>query len=217
MHFIVKSSQPDLDLGCFLDSLILSINHLTTLTQDVNAIQVELDEKCTQMDIEIGVFRADAVEMSVQMDELKNQTLTLEQVKAELILENERISLARDKANIKVEAAGATIAAQSSQITHVQNKLDKAHQEISGRSEELTQVQAQMETSLMALSEVRQSYARELTFFTSKRTEMSRKGGESKTSNENPVMNEDIEQKILRCNDLILQTQTLHCVDRPSV
>lgn len=212
-HYEISLEQNDAliaGVSVLIESLILSIEQLTALAEDVNAIQIELDEQCTLMEHEINAFRARVVEMNLQMETLKNQVLALEQIQEALVQENERMLIAHDRANIEIATASATITAQSRQLADIQNRLDETHQALLERNNELTQVQTQIASNLIALSETREKYERELTFFTSQRAEMNREGRMDMGSNENQMSKNDIEQQLLESDALISRAQEMY-------
>ena len=189
-----------------IDNLVVSIEQLTVLAREVNAIQLELNVKCIQMDDELKVFKEQITQLDHQIGELKNETDTLKQVKDTLIQENERINLQRDMASIETMKANATITEQSIMLSDIQQKLDEAHQQFLARNDELIQFNAQIKSNYAILSEVREDYEHELTFFKSHRTLMvANKGSAALYLDEQQPTMPDIEQQLEDSDAMLLK------------
>jgi len=208
-HYEIASTQNDALIAgvtAMIDNLVVSIEQLTVLAREVNTIQLELNKKCVQMDDELKVFKEQITQLDRQIGELKNETDTLKRVKDTLVQENERINLQRDMASIETIKANATITEQSIMLSDIQQKLDEAHQQFLTRNDELIQVSAQIKFNAVALSEVREDYEHELTFFKSHRTLMvANKGSASSYLDEKQPTMPDIEQQLEDSDAMLLK------------
>ena len=158
------------------------------------------------MDDELKVLKEQMTQLYRQIGELKNETDTLKRVKDTLVQENERINLQRDMASIETIKANATITEQSIMLSDIQQKLDEAHQQFLTRNDELIQVSAQIKFNAVALSEVREDYEHELTFFKSHRTLMvANKGSASSYLDEKQPTMPDIEQQLEDSDAMLLK------------
>lgn len=180
-----------------INNLVASIEQLTTLSEEVHAIQLELSEKCIQMEDGIQAFKAQMAWMEHEIELLRNETVALKQINDALICENEHITVQRNMAIHEAAKVNETFTEQSIQLSDIQQKLNETHQQLLIRNDELIHVRDQIKDSVAGISEIKNDFEYELTWFKSQRSQ----------SDKTPLIPPDIEQQLSHSQDMLLQAE----------